>query len=124
MIDPLGLVSAGQMGTGNPGSYGGENSCESMYDDRELFKITDNVYVEMKFGEIPIGPGRLKDIARIATGKNIRKLQELIKRWGGRGKDWRKMKGKDAQGREWHWYQKRGDGTKHGLKQKGKPDPF
>lgn len=79
---------------------------------------------EIQYGEIPKGPGRLKDIARIATGKNIRKVPELIKRWGGKVKDWRKMKGRDAQGKEWHWYQKRGDGTKHGLKPKGKPDPF
>ena len=83
--------------------------------------------VEMSSCELPIGPGglgKLKDITRIATGKNIKKLKNLIDKWGGKGRDWRKMKGTDAQGREWHWYQKRGDGTRYGIKPPGKPDPF
>jgi hypothetical protein len=34
-VDPWGLISAGQLGIGNPGSYGGENTCDSMYDDED-----------------------------------------------------------------------------------------
>ena len=52
------------------------------------------------------------------------KLKKLVEKWGGKGRDWRKMKGTDAQGRKWHWYQKRGDGRKYGIKPEGKPDPF
>ncbi len=76
-------------------------------------------------GMLPIGGvGKLTNIKRIASGKNIRKLQEIVRKWGGRGKDWRKMKGFDKHGKELHWYQKRGDGTKYGIKQKGDLDPF
>lgn len=34
-VDPEGLISAGQLGIGNPGSYGGQNTNESMYDECE-----------------------------------------------------------------------------------------
>lgn len=34
-FDPWGLISAGQLGIGNPGSYGSENTCESMYDEHD-----------------------------------------------------------------------------------------
>jgi uncharacterized protein RhaS with RHS repeats len=127
-IDPEGLISAGQLGIGNPGSYGGENSCESMYDDNsedpyleEYLELPDPVLGMISIG----GPfGKLKDIQRIATSKNIDKLLKLAEKWGGRLKDWRKMKGKDERGQEWHWYQKRGDGTRHGMKPKGSHDPF
>ncbi len=44
LIDPLGLISAGQLGIGNPGTHGGENDCESMYDD-----LSDAPYLEGYF---------------------------------------------------------------------------
>jgi RHS repeat-associated protein len=71
-IDPLGLVSAGQMGTGNPGSHGGENTCESMYDEkgpwyfRDIIDLIykDNSDLDIYYGEIPIGPGGLGALFR------------------------------------------------------------
>jgi hypothetical protein len=60
-IDPLGLVSAGQLGIGNPGSYGGENTCESMHDERgPLSFAIMYMYIspeDIRYGVIPIGPG-------------------------------------------------------------------
>lgn len=61
LIDPLGLVSAGQLGIGNTGSYGGDSTCESMYDERGLFTLADIIYIdhsdiEIQYGVIPIGP--------------------------------------------------------------------
>jgi len=125
-FDPEGLMSAGQLGIGNPGSYGGENTCESMYDDNsEAPYLEGYIPMEMTLGAIePFGIGKLLNINKIAQGANIRKLEQLIEKWGGRGKDWKKMKGWDKNGQEWHWYQKRGDGTKYGIKQKGDLDPF
>ena len=74
---------------------------------------------------VDIGPiGKLSQVKVIFYGKNIRKWQKLVQKWGGRAKDWRKKKGFDEAGKEWHWYKKRGDGTKYGLKKKGDLDPF
>ena len=58
----------------------------------------------------------------IAKGKKIRKVNELIKKFGGRAKDWSKKKGWDECGQEWHWYEK--NGQIFGLKKKGEVDPF
>ena len=68
-IDPYGLVSAGQLGIGNPGSYGGENDCESMYDERGPLNFADIIYndyseEEIYYGEIPIGPGGFRALFR------------------------------------------------------------
>lgn len=38
----------------------------------------------------------------IAKGKRIRKVGELCDKFGGKSKDWKKMKGWDKEGREWH----------------------
>jgi hypothetical protein len=64
-FDPYGLVSAGQLGMGNPGSYGGDNTCESMYDERGPLNFADIRYKyispdEIQIAEIPWGPGGIK----------------------------------------------------------------
>lgn len=59
----------------------------------------------------------------IAKGSGIRKVDELVEKFGGRRKDWSKKKGWDASGQEWHWYEGP-NGMKVGLKKAGEPDPF
>jgi len=59
----------------------------------------------------------------MAEGNGIRKVDTLIELWGGRRKGWKKKKGWDAGGREWHWYEHQGIGRK-GLKRAGEPDAF
>jgi RHS repeat-associated protein len=49
---------------------------------------------------------------RIATGRDIDEVDRLVKDYGGTAKGWRKMKGWDAQGREWHWYEHTGIGRR------------
>lgn len=58
----------------------------------------------------------------IAKGNKIRKIDELVQRFGGKAKDWIKKKGWDAQGNEWHWYEN--NGRKIGWKLLGDDDPF
>lgn len=44
-IDPSGLVSYGQLGIGNPGSYGGSNDCDKLYNDLPgAIEYKDNPY--------------------------------------------------------------------------------
>jgi hypothetical protein len=40
----------------------------------------------------------------IAQGYNIREVDELVRIYGGNPKGWKKMKGWDEYGQEWHWY--------------------
>jgi hypothetical protein len=40
----------------------------------------------------------------IAQGYNIRDVQRLVHTYGGNPKGWKKMKGWDENGQEWHWY--------------------
>ena len=40
----------------------------------------------------------------IAQGYNIREVDELVRIYGGNPKGWKKMKGWDENGQEWHWY--------------------
>jgi RHS repeat-associated protein len=81
-FDPLGLVSAGQLGIGNPGSYGGENDCKSMYDEegpwynRDLitWQYMDISDVPMVVAEIPIGPGAFtlfRNALRLFKGQSL-----------------------------------------------------
>jgi RHS repeat-associated protein len=63
-----------------------------------------------------------KNSESIAARNNIRKVEELCERFGGKAKDWVKKKGWDDKGREWHWYEK--NGQKFGVKPAGRPDPF
>ncbi len=58
----------------------------------------------------------------IAKGSRIRKVDELVQKFGGRAKDWVKKKGRDSSGQEWHWYEN--NGKKVGWKRAGEHDPF
>jgi hypothetical protein len=58
----------------------------------------------------------------IATGSSINKVSTLVSKFGGKAKDWKKKKGWDASGEEWHWYQNKS--TKVGFKPAGSYDPF
>ncbi len=68
------MVSYGQLGIGNPGSYGGSNDCDQMYDDLEgeLF-YGDNPYridPEELIGMLPIGGiGKVGRLGRKLIGK-------------------------------------------------------
>ena len=59
----------------------------------------------------------------IARGASIRKIDELILKFGGTTKCWIKKKGWDAAGNEWHWYEHHGIG-RVGVKLIGEIDPF
>ena len=58
----------------------------------------------------------------IAEGDRIDKVDELVEKFGGRRKDWKKKKGWDSSGQEWHWYENKG--RKIGEKRAGEHDPF
>lgn len=58
----------------------------------------------------------------IAKGSRIRKVDELVQKFGGRAKDWVKKKGRDSSGQEWRWYEN--NGKKVGWKRAGEHDPF
>ncbi len=58
----------------------------------------------------------------IAPGNKIRKVKELCEKWGGKPKEWKKKKGWDIDGTEYHWYELRGQ--KFGMKLAGQADPF
>jgi hypothetical protein len=75
-IDPEGLVSYGQLGIGNPGSYGGENDCDKLYDDLPgALEYKDNPYrvdPEEIIGMLPIGgAGSIAKKASVAAGQKI-----------------------------------------------------
>ena len=59
---------------------------------------------------------------KIASKRNIDKVDTLCEKFGGKPADWIKKKGWDDKGREWHWYEKNGE--KFGLKPNGAHDPF
>ena len=59
----------------------------------------------------------------IARGRDIRKIDDLVAKFGGARKGWVKRKGWDATGQEWHWYEHHGIG-RVGVKQPGEADPF
>jgi RHS repeat-associated protein len=59
----------------------------------------------------------------IARGPGIRKIDELVEKFGGTRKGWVKKKGVDSSGKEWHWYEHSGIG-RVGVKRPGDPDPF
>jgi hypothetical protein len=59
----------------------------------------------------------------IARGGKIDKVGELVEKFGGSARNWRKMKGWDSLRREIHWYEHPGIGVK-GLKWAGELDPF
>jgi hypothetical protein len=91
-VDPLGLVSAGQLGIGNPGSYGGENTCESMYDERGPLKFADSIYKDLPpltIAEIPTGPGKWVKWSKYADdiiGLTKRSVRRSLKGAAGKGK--------------------------------------
>jgi RHS repeat-associated protein len=58
----------------------------------------------------------------IAKGRDIDKVDDLVRLFGGKARDWKKMKGVDEVGAEWHWYENRG--MKVGKKRPGEVDPF
>lgn len=55
-------------------------------------------------------------------GRRIKKVDRLVGLFGGKKRDWKKMKGWDDIGDEYHWYENRG--KRVGLKRKGDTDPF
>ena len=57
-----------------------------------------------------------------AQGRKIRKVDQLCEKWGGKPKEWKKRKGWDPYGNEYHWYERAG--KKYGWKRAGEPDPF
>ena len=59
----------------------------------------------------------------IASGSAIRKIGDLVDKFGGTKKGWTKKKGWDDCGQEWHWYEHHGIG-RVGAKPSGTPDPF
>jgi hypothetical protein len=59
----------------------------------------------------------------IARGRGIAKIEQLVQKFGGTIKGWVKKKGRDACGREIHWYEHNGIG-RVGVKPAGAPDPF
>ena len=59
----------------------------------------------------------------IGKGTSIRKIEELVERFGGTKKGWIKKKGWQANGQEWHWYEHHGIG-RFGIKLPGELDPF
>jgi len=63
------------------------------------------------------------EVRVIARGKGIKKIKELLRRFGGTKDGWRKMKGVDEFGQDWHWYQHHGKG-RVGMKRAGEKDPF
>jgi RHS repeat-associated protein len=58
----------------------------------------------------------------IAEGPRIDKVDKLVERFGGIPGNWKKKKGTDSNGREWHWYEYKG--KRYGEKPAGDPDPF
>jgi len=64
----------------------------------------------------------LSSSEKIAEGRRIHKVEELVEKFGGKVKDWVKKKGWDERGQEWHWYENKG--KREGLKRVGEPDPF
>lgn len=68
-VDPWGLVSYGQLGIGNPGSYGGENDCDKLKDDLPgALEYGDPLYSpEDLIGMLPIGGvgGKLGKVGRL-----------------------------------------------------------
>ena len=105
--DPLGLISTLDL-CGNPENV---EACEAA-----------GVLPEIK---IP-PPSSMKTLNStselIAKGKDIRKVDALCKRFGGKARDWKKKKGWDENGQEWHWYEN--NGQKFGWKHAGDYDPF
>ena len=74
--------------------------------------------------EIPRFTPQMKSQARvIATGKGIDKVEQLVEKFGGTTKNWRKMKTRDGLGREIHYYEHPGIGVR-GAKWAGDFDPF
>ena len=59
----------------------------------------------------------------IKKGDQIHKVDKLVARFGGKAREWKKMKTWTADGREIHWYEHPGIG-KVGVKWDGFPDPF
>lgn len=59
----------------------------------------------------------------IDEGNDIRKIDTLVRLFGGRAKYWKKMKTWDEYGREIHYYQHKSVG-RVGVKWDGEPDPF
>ncbi|GEM_PF-6893492 len=55
-------------------------------------------------------------------GRKIRKVDELVSKFGGKAENWKKRKGWDEFGNEWHWYEN--NGNRVGIKRAGEPDPF
>ena len=81
-VDPWGLVSAGQLGIGNPGSYGGSNTCESMYDELSLeaYRYSSDWLMpshEEMMEMLPIGGiGKAAGVGRAS----LKRLKKLIKK--------------------------------------------
>jgi RHS repeat-associated protein len=64
------------------------------------------------FDDLPGGDiwPEIVDREQIAQGYEIRDVKELVRKYGGDPKKWRKMKGWDKQGWEHHWYEHDGIG--------------
>ena len=58
-----------------------------------------------------------------ARGYNIYKVKKIVKRKGGNPSDWKKRKGEDEYGQEWHWYERKGIDRIYAKKRKGDMDP-
>jgi RHS repeat-associated protein len=79
---------------------------------------------------LPGGMGAIKFTGKMVSraekmyeGKDIRKVLELVEKFGGEVKNWKKMKTWDELGREIHYYYNKVVGRR-GTKFAGQPDPF
>jgi hypothetical protein len=59
----------------------------------------------------------------IARGRRIKRIADLVTKFGGTSRGWVKKKSWDSSGQEWHWYEHHALG-RVGLKKLGEPDPF
>ena len=92
------------------------------YADQNPLMITDRLGLSTE--KLWIMREAARTAQTIAQGRKIRKVKKLCEKWGGRPKDWKKQKGWDPYGNEYHWYSKKGDPRKYGWKNAGDPDPF
>ncbi|MCU7863842.1 MAG: hypothetical protein KZQ92_07675, partial [Candidatus Thiodiazotropha sp. (ex Lucinoma borealis)] len=103
-----------QHGLNKSYSYVNQNPI-NLTDSLGLWPSTEKLYIMREAARTAI---------TIARGKQINKVKQLCNKWGGKSGDWKKKKGWDQYGDEYHWYSKKGSGEKYGWKRAGEPDPF
>ena len=99
---------------------------EHFIDDSDIEKIMERNN-EIKDEPVRNGPVFTREMHEnsktIAEGTRIRKIDILLKRFGGTRRGWKKKKTVDQNGQEWHYYEHHGIGIK-GEKREGDLDPF